>query len=72
MERRNSLSGLNTLSKAQTELLQKTDKMTKLIEQMEFELQKATAIISRQEHEITAQKQKNEHLEAVISDIINN
>lgn len=72
MERRNSLSGLNTLGKAQTELLQKTDKMTKLIEQMSYELERATTIISRQEKEIAEQKEKNDYLESVLQDIINN
>ena len=72
MERRNSLSGLNTLSSRQNELLEKTDKLTKLIEKMGYELEKATTIISKQAEEITLQKEKNKELEAVISDIINN
>ena len=48
MERRNSLSGLNTLSNKQNELLEKTDKMTRLIEKMGHELEKASTIISKQ------------------------
>jgi RNA polymerase-binding transcription factor DksA len=72
MERRNSLSGLNTLGKAQNDLLQKTDKLTKLIEQMSHELEKASSVISRQEKEIASQREKNEMLEQTISDIINN
>jgi hypothetical protein len=72
MERRNSLSGLNSLSKAQTDLLQKTDKMAKLIEVVTHELEKASSVISKQEKEIAQQKEKNEQLEGIISDIINN
>ena len=72
MERRNSLSGLNTLSSRQNELLEKTDKMTMLIEKMGHELEKASTIISKQAEEITAQREKNKELEAVICEIINN